>query len=101
MKKIEIEELFDYYYLTEKGEVWSDYSKKFLKIMPTHSYKLKARNGKIKNYSQKELYKRTFGTVFCNDTTESKEGEIWRDIKGTDGKYQVSNLRTCKKFMWL
>lgn len=85
----------DYYFLDKEGRVLDIRKNKYLK-MNNHNYKLRDTEGKIKNASLKKLYKLVYNENFCIDTVESAEGEIWKDIEGTEGIYQASSLGRIK-----
>lgn len=89
----------DYYYLSEKGEVYNAQTKKYLKACNSHCLKLD--NGSEKNISTKKLYMLVYGKVFCNDDIPDLEGEEWRDVVDTQGYYQVSNMGRIKSLQGL
>lgn len=59
---------------------------------------LTTKEGKLKTASIKYLYKLVYNKVFCIDNITNLEGEEWREIKGTNGNYFVSNkgrIKSC------
>ena len=85
----------DFYYLDEEGNVFDIRKNRYLK-RNKFNYKLRDTEGKIKNATLKTLYKLVYNKNFCKDEVESAEGEIWKDIEGTEGKYQASSLGRIK-----
>lgn len=81
----------NYYYLTESGTVFNNKTGNYLKSCSHHSYKLRLENDTFKSISIKELYKLVYGKVFCDDTIENLDGEIWKPIENTDDIYWISN----------
>ena len=80
----------DFYYLDEEGNVFDIRKNRYLK-RNKYNYKLRDTEGKIKNVTLKKLYKLVYNKNFCKDAVESAEGEIWKDIEGTEGKYEASS----------
>lgn len=89
----------EYYLLTEDGKVYNSKTCKYLKPSNRFSYKLRTIDGKSKNISLKELYKLVYNKVFCIDTIDRLENEQFKEIKGTDGNYYISNLGRVKSYV--
>lgn len=80
----------DFYYLTEKGEVYSSKSKKIIKPA-RRTYKLQTDDGGHESISLKGLYRLVYDKVFCNDDIPNLAGEEWKEIPQTGGIYLCSN----------
>lgn len=81
----------DYYYMTENGEVYNSIRKKYVKMASHYRYVLMTKEGKTRTISLKNLYKLVFNKNYCIDNIENLEEEQWKEIKGTDQKYYISN----------
>jgi len=81
----------DYYWLTEDGQVYNDERQNFLKMASHYRYVLMLKTGKTKTISLKTLYKLVYHKNYCIDNIRDLEQEEWREIKGTQKKYYVSN----------
>ena len=81
----------DYYYLTEKGEVYNAQSNKILKVDNRNAYKLKTIEEKDRSITKKSLYKLVYHKNLCEDDIKDLKGEVWKAIPNTDDKYYVSN----------
>lgn len=89
--------LAEYYYL-DNDKIYSDKKKGYIKESSRHKYKLVAQDGKPRSITLKEIYKRLYNEVYCKDNIEKLEGEVFKEIEGTEGKYLVSNMgRVCSK----
>lgn len=56
-----------------------------------YRYVLMTKEGKTRTISLKSLYKLVFNKNYCIDNIENLEQEQWKEIKGTDQKYYISN----------
>lgn len=90
MKKLE-NNFEDYYWITENGEVYNSIRKRYVKMASHYRYVLMTKEGKTKTISLKSLYKLVFNKNYCIDNIENLEQEQWKEIKGTDQKYYISN----------
>lgn len=84
------------YYLTESGEVYNKECNRYLKAYKGNSYRLKTEQGSYKSISLKELYRLVYNKNYCKDNIQDLQGEIWKEIEGTNGEYYISNLARCK-----
>lgn len=80
----------EYYYL-DNDKIYNAERKRYLFGVGEYRYKLRTKEGKNKSITIKEIYKRLYNKVFCIDNIERLEGEEFREIKGTEGNYLVSN----------
>lgn len=87
-----------YYYLTEKGEVYSSKSKKIIKPRK-HNYTLQTMSGARSSISLKALYKLVYNKVFCNDEILDLPGEQWKEIPKTEGLYLCSSRGRIKSLV--
>lgn len=46
---------------------------------------------KLKRITLKKLYQLLYNKNYCIDTITNIQGELWREIKGTDGQYFISS----------
>lgn len=84
----------DYYYLTEDGQIYN--AKTLAYLTPGRSsYKLQAEDGQRRSISLSSLYALVYEKKLIQDDIERLEGEIFREIPGTKGKYQISNYGRC------
>lgn len=97
MEKIKqyFEEVKDYYYIDEKGNVINIKNNTVLK---PYYYKLMREDKKNQNYSIKTLYKKIYNKEFCNDNIENLEGEEWKEIEGTNQLYYCSTKGRIKSY---
>lgn len=79
------------YYLTKDGKIYNSSTKKFLKADDRHSFRLKTEEEKYKRVTLKELYKLVYNDIYCEDSIEDLEGEVWQPIEDTNNMYYVSN----------
>lgn len=63
-----------------------------------HRISVKNRNGKKERLNIKELYRTAFGKEFCFDTIDNIQGEIWKEIPNTNGKYFASSEGRIKSY---
>lgn len=59
---------------------------------------LNDRNGKKQRITLKNLYRKAFDKEYCVDTIKSLNGEIWKEVDGTKGRYFVSNYGRLKSY---
>lgn len=87
----------DFYYLTEKAEVFNSKTKKY--VLPyKHNYKLMTLENKQISISIKELYQLVYNKVYCIDNIENLPNEVWKEIPGTAGRYFCSNMGRVKSY---
>ena len=79
-----------YYYLTDTAEIYNANSHRIL-TADNNRYRLLTQDNQYKSVSRKELYKLVYDKILCEDTIENLQGEEWKEIKGSDGLYHVSN----------
>lgn len=87
-----IDQVLDIYYLdTENQSVYNQDLDDWIEPDQKYIVRLKTKEGKRKGYSMATLYRLCDEGIFCNDTTKSLEGEIWKEIPDTQGFYLASN----------
>lgn len=87
----------DYYFLDSKGNVFNSKTNKYLKLRKDKVYLLKTTENKQKTISLKKLYYLVFNKIFCIDTIEDLENEIWKVIPDIgNNQYFISNYGRCK-----
>ncbi len=87
--------LADYYYL-DNNKIYNIKRKRYVKEVGEYRYKLRNNKGFYKSITMKEIYRKLFDKVFCIDNTKSLENEIFKEIKDTNGNYEVSNFGRIK-----
>ena len=87
--------LADYYYLDD-DKIYNSNKKDYVKEVSEYRFKLKNNEGKYKSITLKEIYKRLYNKVFCIDNIELLENEEFKEIRYTNGNYEVSNLGRIK-----
>lgn len=83
------------YYLTEQGQVYNSKTKQII-YKNQKRFQLKTTDGKRKSTNLKLLYRLVYNKNFCVDNIENLPKEIWKEISGTDGYYQVSSCGRVK-----
>ena len=86
------------YWLDEQGNVFNDSIDRYLK-RDKNSYNLRRIDGTIRSVSIKELYKLVYNKVYCRDNIKLLSGEIFKEIRGTEGNYFVSNKGRVKSYI--
>lgn len=84
------------YYLTKDGRIYNSDTGNYLKADSKHCFKLKCENDTLKKITLRELYRKVFDELYCEDTIEDLEGEEWKPIKDTDNYYWISSKGRCK-----
>ena len=84
----------EYYYLTEDGLVYNSSSHKYLKPCRS-SYKLQTQDNSMRSITLSALYDKVYGKRLIQDNVERLDGEIFKEIPGTDHKYLISNYGRC------
>lgn len=87
-----------YYYLLEDGRIYNADNDNYIEPNAKHQYKLKTEDDKYKNISLKSLYNLIYNKQYCNDRIESLQGELWKEIDGTEGLYYISNKGRVKSY---
>ena len=87
----------DQYLLDRSGNVYDTKSERWM-IRDRNNYKLLDQAGKRKSISQKRLYELVYDQPFCIDEIEVWEGEVFKEIPYTEGKYYCSNLGRIKSY---
>lgn len=69
-------------------------------LMPYKNYKyfIKDDSGQSKVYTFRYLYKIAYNKLFIIDNIKDLDGEEWREISGTSGKYFISNMGRTKSY---
>ena len=86
----------DYYYL-DNDKIYNSRTKRHQKGN-NYSYLLVTTDRKKKKITIKEIYRKLFNKVFCIDNIELLENEVFKEIKGTEGLYYVSNKGRVKSY---
>ena len=97
MKKIE-NGYYDYYFLTEEGELYDGKKKIYVKPGKDHTFRIRKKDNSIHKISLKTLYKLVYNKIFCIDNIDDLKNEQWKDIADTENKYFVSNLGRIKSY---
>ena len=84
----------DYYFLTEDGQIYNAKSQTYLKP-GISSHKLQTEDNRRRQISLASLYELVYERPFIQDDIERLEGEIFREIPGSEGKYLISNYGRC------
>lgn len=79
------------YYLLENGNIYDESKKQEKQADSNHMFRLLTEDNKQKKVSLKRLYRELYNKEYCKDNIESLQGEEWREIENTEGKYYVSN----------
>lgn len=85
------------YYLLEDGRVYNKDKDSYL-TLNKNSYRLRTIGDRYKAITLKELYLIVYNKIYCIDGIESLEGEEWRAIPDSKGKYWVSNKGRIKSY---
>lgn len=86
------------YLIDKQGKIYNKATEKYLKL-DKNSYILTTKEGKRKSITQKELYKLVYNKPFCIDDIELLDGEVFKEIRDTDGNYYVSNKGRVKSYV--
>lgn len=84
------------YYFLDKTKIYNSKNKNYIKEASEYRYKLKTKEGIYKSITLKEIYKKLYNEIFCIDNIELLENEVFKEIEGTCGNYEVSNLGRIK-----
>lgn len=79
------------YYLLENGNIFDESTQQEKQADSFHQFRLLTEDNKQKKISQKKLYRELYNKEYCKDDIKPLEGEEWREIQNTAGKYFVSN----------
>lgn len=90
--------LADYYYL-DNDKIYNSKRDIYMKPCGEYRYKLIDAEGKQRYVTMKEIYRKLFDKVFCIDEIERLNGEEFREIKGTNGNYLISNKARVISYM--
>lgn len=86
----------DYYILQQDGKIKNTKSGKYLQIDYKYCYHLQRQDGTNKTVSLKSIYRAAFNKEFCIDNIKPLPNEVFKEIKGTGGKYFISNCGRVK-----
>lgn len=86
-----IDEVKDYYYIKENGEVVNTSNNNELKVDKGNRYTLMLESGRKKKFTIKALYRACYNKEFTYNDVPIDEGEEWREVANTNGCYFVSN----------
>lgn len=95
MERLDKMGLSDCYYV-DGDRIYNARTKRYINPIGKCVYKLKGTDNKYKNVTMKEIWKTIYNKNYCIDDIEKLDGEIFREIYGTNGKYYVSNLGRIK-----
>ena len=87
---------FAEYYFLDNERIYNAKSKLYLTQSKHFTYKMIDKNGKQRSITLKKIYRELFDKVFCKDDIELLENEVFKEIEGTHGNYEVSNLGRVK-----
>lgn len=87
---------FEEYYYLDNDKIYNKKRQAYVKEVSEFRYRLKVNKGKYQSISMKEIYRRLFNKVFCKDNIKLLENESFKEIKDTNGNYEVSNLGRVK-----
>ena len=92
---------FPRYTIDRSGTITDSQTGEVMKPIPSswHSYSLYNANGKKEKVSQKALYRSVFNVEYCVDNIPNLEGEAWKPVENTHGKYFVSNMGRVKSLV--
>lgn len=88
------------YYLCENGTIYNSETGKIIKPDKRHNFYLYTEAGTKKYISQMKLYRQLYNKEYCIDDTENLEGEQWKEVTDTKGKYFVSNKGRIKSLQY-
>ena len=100
MKKYNNEIIYDRY-IIYKDQIKITDTKKCCDLQPyKNSYKFKIEDDKgiNKYYTFRQLYKKAYNKLYVKDNIKDLEGEEWKEIYGTNGRYLVSNMGRVKSY---
>ncbi len=88
----------DQYILYQNGVVFDTELKKCVSADRDNALKLITADGKKKKITIKSLYRKAFNKEFCIDKIQLLDGEKFKEIENTNGKYFVSNYGRIKSY---
>ena len=90
---------FNNYYLTESGRLFKIKPKeKEIIEDKLNRFYLIDNEGKEKRIIKRKLYNQVFNKQLCIDEIETLQGEEWKEIENTKGRYFISNLGRIKSY---
>lgn len=84
------------YYLTESGHLFNTTLDKEIVRDNLNRISIKDSNNKTVRIAFKSLYRQVFNKEYCKDSIEDLKGEVWKEVKETEGRYYVSNCGRVK-----
>lgn len=87
---------FEEYYYLDNERIYNAKKQSYVKEVGEYKYKLKNNEGKYKCITMKKIYRKLFNKVFCKDDIKLLKDEIFKEVEGTNGNYEVSNLGRIK-----
>lgn len=85
------------YILTKSGKLYKTTpTKKEIKKDNLNRFYLINDTGQGKKVALKKIYKKIYDIEFCYDNIQNQQGEEWKQIKGTNGRYLISNCGRVK-----
>lgn len=79
------------YYLCENGTIYNSDTDTIIKPDKRHNFILSTEAGERKSISLRKLYRELYNKEYCIDNIQDLEGEQWKEVIDTKGKYFVSN----------
>lgn len=79
------------YYLKENGTIFDSDTNMVIEPDKRHFFLLLAADGTKKKVALKTLYRELYNKEFCKDDIENLEGEEWKEVEDSKGRYFVSN----------
>lgn len=87
------------YYISESGVIFKDVDTiKEVKRGKDNIIRIKDKENKSIRISYKKLYRQVFNKEYCIDNIKNLNGEEWKEISGTNGKYYISNYGRVKSY---
>jgi hypothetical protein len=79
--------------------IYNDNTGKYIEAnKKDHTFNLKTVNNTYKKISLKPLYQLVYGKIYCIDKIEDINNEVWKEIKGSNKKYYISNYGRVKSY---
>lgn len=88
----------DKYVINENGDIYNQERNKKVKIDKSNRVFIQEKSGKKKRILLKTLYRQVFKKELCIDNIENLDGELWKEIPKTNGRYFISNCGRVKSY---
>ena len=86
------------YVINEQGIIYNQEEQKQVKVDNKNRVYIQVNSGNYKRITLKTIYRKIFNKELCIDTIENFEGEQWKEIENTKGKYFVSHFGRIKSY---